>query len=472
MQHTEERTTPAVALNPPVCIGVHCGTRGAYSINVIKSSLQSETCRCGGGNNQERVWSVGSVNILVVSPHPRASSPPHHQHHHQGRVIYTKTPHIHAYCIFRIAHTMAEQQQPPAVAASTEPETTTTTTAPAVATPAPPPQVDLVPGEDPEDDDDDDADADADSALGSNALSSTASVTASILEYRTIHGRTFHSDRHPTEYFTPNDEQQMESVDITHHYLTVLLDNKLFLAPIKPDVQRVVDIGTGSGIWAIDFADQFPAADIVGSDLSPCQPKWVPPNVRFQVDDATLSWTWKDNSFDFVHIRYLFGAIQDWNGLFKEAFRCCAPGGWVQSCEADVHFFSDDGTTDAEPVLKTWDKLYTDGGKATGRNFFILDDQRSAFKAAGFEDVNVVNYKLPVGGWPKDSKLAEVGNFVKLTMENDIEGYTLLLWHNVLNWPKDEYQIFLMGMRQALRNRKMHAYMKVRYVYGRKPETA
>ncbi|KAL6411376.1 uncharacterized protein AUP68_05080 [Ilyonectria robusta] len=142
-----------------------------------------------------------------------------------------------------------------------------------------------------------------------------------------------------------------------------------------------------------DFADQFPAADIVGSDLSPCQPKWVPPNVRFQVDDATLSWTWKDDSFDFVHIRYLFGAIQDWNGLFKEAFRCCAPGGWVQSCEADVHFFSDDGTTDAEPVLKTWDKLYTDGGKATGRNFFILDDQRSAFKAAGFEDVNVVNYK-------------------------------------------------------------------------------
>lgn len=57
-------------------------------------------------------------------------------------------------------------------------------------------------------------------------------------------------------------------------------------------------------------------------------------------------------------------------------------------------------------------------------------------------------------------------------MENDIEGYTLLLWHNVLNWPKDEYQIFLMGMRQALRNREMHAYMKVRYVYGRKPETA
>lgn len=44
--------------------------------------------------------------------------------------------------------------------------------------------------------------------------SSTASITSSILEYRKFQGRTYHSDRHPTEYFTPNDEQQSESIDI------------------------------------------------------------------------------------------------------------------------------------------------------------------------------------------------------------------------------------------------------------------
>ncbi|KAI5458182.1 S-adenosyl-L-methionine-dependent methyltransferase [Mariannaea sp. PMI_226] len=306
------------------------------------------------------------------------------------------------------------------------------------------------------------------------SASSTASVTASILEYRTIQGRTYHSDRHPTEYFTPNDEQQLQSVDITHHYLTVLLGHNLYLAPIKPDVQKVLDVGTGSGIWAIDFADQFPHAEVVGSDLSPCQPEWVPPNVKFEVDDATLTWTWKTDYFDFIHVRYLFGAIQDWNGLFSEAYRCCAPGGWVQSCEADVHFYSDDGTAELEPVLKTWGQLYEDGGKVMGRPFFVQQEglQEKALQAAGFTDIKIVDYKLPVGGWPKDPRLAEVGNFVKLTLENDIEGYTLLLWHNVLGWPKDDYQIFLMGMRKALRNRKVHSYMKVRYVYGRKPEAA
>jgi hypothetical protein len=41
-------------------------------------------------------------------------------------------------------------------------------------------------------------------------------MTSSILAYRTIHGRTFHSDKfESTQYFTPNDSQQSESVDIT-----------------------------------------------------------------------------------------------------------------------------------------------------------------------------------------------------------------------------------------------------------------
>lgn len=36
-----------------------------------------------------------------------------------------------------------------------------------------------------------------------------------------------------------------------HHYLTLLLDNKLFLAPLKPDIQKVLDIGTGTGMFLI-----------------------------------------------------------------------------------------------------------------------------------------------------------------------------------------------------------------------------
>ncbi|KPM41899.1 hypothetical protein AK830_g4628 [Neonectria ditissima] len=356
----------------------------------------------------------------------------------------------------------AAQERKAAVTSADAPITATVSTAP------PSHQPELVPAQDPEDEDQ----SDADSALGDEGASSTASITSSILEYRTIHGRTYHSDRHPTEYFTPNDEQQRESVDISHHSLTLLIGGKLFLAPISEKPQRVLDVGTGTGIWAIDFADAYPDTEVIGSDLSPIQPRWVPPNVKFEIDDATLPWSWKDDTFDFIHIRYLFGAIQDWRALFRQAYRCCAPGGWVQSCEADVEIRSDDGTTENIPALKLWAQLYAEGGRKLKTPFYVQREglQEKGLQEAGFTDIKSFDYKLPVAGWPKDSNLAEVGRYVNLTLENDIEGYTLMLWHNVLQWPSDEYQGFLADMRRVLRNRKIHGYMSVRYVYGRKPE--
>ncbi|RYC96789.1 hypothetical protein BFJ63_vAg646 [Fusarium oxysporum f. sp. narcissi] len=220
-----------------------------------------------------------------------------------------------------------------------------------------------------------------------------------------------------------------------------------------------------------DFADAYPSAQVIGSDLSPTQPEWVPPNVHFEIADATLTWPWKDNYFDFIHIRYLFGSVQDWPALFQEAYRCCAPGGWVQSCEADIHFYSDDGTTDSEPALQKWADLYERGGAETGRTFFLQQEalQERSITEAGFTDVRIFDYKLPVGGWTNNRKLSELGEYVRLTLENDLEGYTLYLWHNVLNWPREEYPQFLAAMRKVIGNRRVHGYMMVRYVYARKP---
>lgn len=42
-------------------------------------------------------------------------------------------------------------------------------------------------------------------------------------------------------------------VDLQHHLSLLTLHGKLHLAPIKPDLRYALDIGTGTGIWAIDF---------------------------------------------------------------------------------------------------------------------------------------------------------------------------------------------------------------------------
>ncbi|KAG6163867.1 hypothetical protein E4U51_005428 [Claviceps purpurea] len=305
----------------------------------------------------------------------------------------------------------------------------------------------------------------------SETQSSTTSLASSILEYRQIHGRTYHSDKFTTNYFLPNDDQQLASEELRHHYLTILLDDQLFLAPLEPNrIHHVLDVGTGSGIWAIEFADRFPNASVIGTDISPCQPQWVPPNVRFEIDDATLEWTWGANQFDFIHIRYLFGGVEDWAGLLKEAYRCCAPGGWVQSVEVDVDFRSDDGSTELEPILASYGDLFREGGKTLNRPFFVQEIQQQAFDEAGFVEQRAVQYKIPFGPWAKDRKLAEIGRLTRATLENDLQGYTQMIWHNVLQRPADEYIFWLANMRKAIRNPKVHSYMIVHVVYGCKPE--
>ncbi|KAG6080764.1 hypothetical protein E4U16_008156 [Claviceps sp. LM84 group G4] len=304
----------------------------------------------------------------------------------------------------------------------------------------------------------------------SEAKSSTASVASSILEYRQIHGRTYHSDKFATNYFLPNDDRQLESGDLRHHYLTILLDDELFLAPLEKDkIHRVLDVGTGSGIWAIEFADRFPNASVIGTDISPCQPQWVPPNVQFEVDDASLEWTWDANHFDFIHIRYILGGIQDWKALFTEAYRCCAPGGWVQSVEIDARFRSDDGSTELEPILASYSDLFREAGKILNRSFFVEDVQQQAFDETGFVEQKTIRYKIPIGPWAKDPKLAEVGRVIRATMENDLEGYTQMVWHNVLKKPADGYHAWLATLRKAIRNPKVHSYMIVHVMYGCKP---
>ncbi|GAB1321037.1 mRNA 3'-end-processing protein YTH1 [Madurella fahalii] len=284
------------------------------------------------------------------------------------------------------------------------------------------------------------------------------------------------TSRHATEYFVPNDGRQQESLDFAHHYLTKLLDDKLFLAPIQEDAEglTVLDVGTGTGIWCIDFGCEHPEAEVIGTDLSPIQPAWVPANVRFEIEDAGTDWTFRDNNFDFIHMRYLLGGITDWAALFRQAYRCCKPGGWIESIEVDTTLYSDDGSVENNPTIAIWNRLFKGAAEKMGKSFNVVaeDLQRRSIEEAGVTDYKVVNLKVPMGGWPRDPKLAELGRISLLSLETDVEGFTMLLWYNVLQWPQDEYRPFLDAFRKALRDRRTHAYLKLRFVYGRKPEAA
>ncbi|RKK13400.1 hypothetical protein BFJ65_g12632 [Fusarium oxysporum f. sp. cepae] len=145
-------------------------------------------------------------------------------------------------------------------------------------------------------------------------------------------------------------------------------------------------------------------------------------------------------------------------------------GGFVESGEINPTFYSDDGTIDDVEALQTWNKLVIKSGKGFGRSFTDIENDVQLFREAGLVDVKSFDFKAPIGGWPKDEKMRKVGQFLRASIENDLEGYTMMAWHHIMSWPKDEYQVFLMNMRKAFKDKRIHGYMRVRYVYDRKPD--
>lgn len=62
----------------------------------------------------------------------------------------------------------------------------------------------------------------------------------------------------------------------------LLFDGKLHFAPIR-DPRNVLDAGTGTGAWVLDFAHSHPECRVFGVDVMPVQPSTGPPNAFFEV---------------------------------------------------------------------------------------------------------------------------------------------------------------------------------------------
>lgn len=149
-------------------------------------------------------------------------------------------------------------------------------------------------------------------------------------------------------------------MDLVYHAILRMFDGKPFFAPVE-NLQRVVDMGTGTGIWALDVGDQYPEAHVIGIDLSPMQPKWVAPNIEFRIDDLEHTWVF-EKPLDLVHSRLCSGnAIRSWPNYLAESFRCLRPGGWVEAQEFDLAPQSDNDSFPEDSAIIKWHKLFHEG---------------------------------------------------------------------------------------------------------------
>ncbi|KAM0355009.1 hypothetical protein ACHAPU_000857 [Fusarium lateritium] len=326
------------------------------------------------------------------------------------------------------------------------------------------------------------------SGLASDELISkttdTESLRPSIEDYKWENGRRYHAYGDGA-YWGPNDDRQQEAEDLIHELFRIVLGDSLYQAPIGDNPQvgtfislqqsptnlipkNILDIGCGTGIWAIEMADTHPTAEVVGVDLSPIQPIFIPPNCSFEVDDINKEWTYPEDKFDFIHIRYMTGTVPDWTELLKKAQRHLKPGGWIEHVELWGDARADDGTMSPDSPLKTWVKIFEDVGAIIGHPFFW--NPADAFREAGLQNISERQVKVPIGTWPKNKDLQKWGAWNRHFLLQGLEGFIIRSLTELLGWEYEKAQIFLVDMRKELMNPKLHSYVLVTSVCGQKPE--
>ncbi|KAF2027177.1 S-adenosyl-L-methionine-dependent methyltransferase [Setomelanomma holmii] len=313
--------------------------------------------------------------------------------------------------------------------------------------------------------------SDTDSAFDANSSAST-SLASSILHYEYSNGRRYHGYRSGS-YVLPNDEQEQDRLDLLHHIFLLILGGKLYDAPIPTTPRRVLDIGTGTGIWAIDFADENPGSEVLGTDLSPIQPTWVPSNARFYIDDAESDWVYPPSeAFDFIHCRTMSGSISDWERLIRQSYTHLTPGGWLEFQEPIALCESDDGTLEGAVHLVKWQDLCNDAAAGFKKEIRVGNTLKARMEAAGFVDVSEKVVKVPIGPWPKDPRMKEIGRYQREHMVLGIEPYTLGFIGKVLGWSEAECRILIAKVTNDVRNKAFHLYIRFLFIHGRKLESA
>lgn len=138
----------------------------------------------------------------------------------------------------------------------------------------------------------------------------------------------------------------------------------------------------------------------------------------------TRPWDYKEK-FDLIHMRLMLGSFpyEQWDRLYKRAYHHLAPGGWIEHVDVHPQVYAVDDSLPADSILAGYGKLMHDCAMASGNPVDIIDTMRERIENAGFINVHEVNYKIPVGEWPKLRIYKDAGKYQMEHYKLGLEGW-------------------------------------------------
>ncbi|KAJ5099898.1 hypothetical protein N7532_006899 [Penicillium argentinense] len=181
------------------------------------------------------------------------------------------------------------------------------------------------------------------------------------------------------------------------------------------------------------------------------------PNCIFEVDDLLQEWTWNE-PFDYIFIRHLIGSFdkEGWETLYRQCYENLEPGGWIEQLEFDIRVHSDDKSLPPDSELASWGENFIGCGDRAQRSLAVQETTRASIEKAGFVDV----HEVPMGAWPRDKVLKEIGQLNHHHWATDMKGCSM--------WLPTKFvcrrpgflggKVYMTKVRNELKNHHYHIY--------------
>ncbi|KAL8393844.1 hypothetical protein RB595_003556 [Gaeumannomyces hyphopodioides] len=277
----------------------------------------------------------------------------------------------------------------------------------------------------------------------------------------------------PRYGYIPTDEKEDGRNEIQHKIFYELFEDKLHLAPaFQPG--RVLDVGTGPGCWAIDYAKLNPQATVVGVDIEPVRPRTaIPRNCQFMLMDVTKDWTEtfpegdeQGNGFDLIHVR-MMGDMVNSDSLMRSAYAHLNPGGWAEFTEWVVVIETPDRSCEGGAFMR-WSRLLRQGLQRMGSSVYYPFQYKDQLLGAGFTNVAEVKNAAPTNACYPGKRMQRIGNRMVRNWLLVLEPVSVPVFHS-LGWSQTALDLLLDEVKKEIVDTKKHSYMTLLTVYCQKP---